>query len=200
MQRYGWRQSLATLPFGRNITDRWEATMATPEACKTLEEAMALHARSHDASLPATVRFASLQASFHKLWGLRLQEAKHLRLISFARVATEFGARQIAVEALGQQLRILFKSMDIDLAEPFLPAYSRFDHLPPEEHYGNWVVGGTLEALERIEHYSSFYKSSSLAERLSLILELGFGSEEMERRLALTQQRFNTGNQDSAQA
>ncbi len=192
MQRYGWRQSLATLPYGRNIADRWEATMATPEACKPLEKALALHVRSHDTSLPATARFASLQASFHKLRGLCLQEATHLRLISFARVATEFGARKIAVEALSQQLRVLFKSMDIDIAEPFLPAYNRFDNLPPEEHYGNWVVGGTLEALERIEYYSSFYKPSSQAERLTLILELGFGSEEMERRLALTQQRFKT--------
>jgi len=193
MQRYGWRQTLATLPYGQNIADRWETTMSGPEASKPLEEALALHARSRDSGLPATARFAALQASFHKLWGLCIQEPLHLRMISFARVATEFGARQIAVEALGQQLRVLFKKMDVDLDEPFLPAYSRFDDLPPAEHYGNWVVGGTLEALERIEQYSSFYKPSALAERLSLILELGFGSEEMERRLALTQRRFKTG-------
>ena len=194
-EKYDWRHTLATLPYGQHLADRWAATMAAADASLDLAEALALHARSHDAQLPAAERFNALQTSFSKLRDLCLRQPIHLRLISFARVAQEFGARQLAVEALGQQLKVIFKELDVDVSEPFLAPDKHFDMLSPGEHYGNWLVGGALEELERLEFYSSFYKNNPVAERLALIMTLGFGSEEMERRQNLTQRRFHTAEQ-----
>jgi len=194
-EKYDWRHSLATLPYGQHLAERWEATMGAADASHDLADALAQHARSHDASLPAAERFAALQTCFNKLRDLCIRHPLHLRRISFARVAQEFGARQLAVEALGQQLKVIFNELDVDISEPFLAPGKSFDTLPPDGHYGNWLVGGALETLEQLEFYSSFYKNNPVTERLTLIMNLGFGGEEMERRQSLTQRRFHTAEQ-----
>ena len=54
----------------------------------------------------------------------------------------------------------------------------------------SWVITAAFEELERHEDYSSFYSAKVSLRRLEMIRDLGFGSEEMQRRLMLIQRRF----------
>ncbi|MBM4375582.1 MAG: hypothetical protein FJ095_10895 [Deltaproteobacteria bacterium] len=51
-------------------------------------------------------------------------------------------------------------------------------------------MGSVLAELERLSAYSSFYTGVAARGRLELIGKLGLADAEMERRLALVQQRF----------
>jgi hypothetical protein len=113
-----------------------------------------------------------------------------LRLASLARVAREFGARTVAVSALDNLFKLTVKYQQVNPSEPFLASSERFDRLDPKEDIGDWVVCSVLEELERNASFSSFYTGQSARQRLQIIRNLGFGSPEMDRRLALVEQRF----------
>jgi hypothetical protein len=82
------------------------------------------------------------------------------------------------------------KHQQVNPGEPFLASSERFDGIDPKDAIGNWVVCSTLEELERNASFSSFYTGQASKQRLEIIRNLGFGSQEMARRLALVQQRF----------
>ena len=52
------------------------------------------------------------------------------------------------------------------------------------------MLAAAIEELERLCAFSSFYTGPSARQRLELIQNLGFGSDEMKRRLHLVQTRF----------
>lgn len=51
-------------------------------------------------------------------------------------------------------------------------------------------MAGVVEELEKLAAFSSFYTGASALQRLEVIRDLHFGSDEMQRRLQLVQQRF----------
>jgi hypothetical protein len=109
----------------------------------------------------------------------------YLRLASLARVANDFGERAVAVDALARLSESIRQTGAVDPNEPFLAPLERFDFIAPREAFGNWILGGVLEQLERRERFSSFYAGPAALGRLEAIHGLGFGSPEMERRLEL---------------
>jgi FkbM family methyltransferase len=186
---YGWRQTLARLPYGAQLAGRWEQTMAAGNGAE-VDEALCLYAASRDTSLAAGERLAALEASFNLLKDLCGRQASHLRLASLARVSQEYGERSGAASALGQLANAVFQDNHVDTSEPFLAPGQRFDSVPPGEAIGNWVMAAVMEQYERLGSYSSFYTGVSARKRLETIRRLGFGSAEMERRLRLVQSRF----------
>jgi FkbM family methyltransferase len=108
------------------------------------------------------------------------------RLQTFARIARAAGERRAAVEALKALLGLLTGEEAEPLDEPFLPVSQRFEAVPPRGRHADWLLASTLEELEKLSAFSSFYAppEESLA-RLMAIERLGFGSEEMARRLSL---------------
>jgi FkbM family methyltransferase len=186
---YDWRSFLTKLPYGRHLAKLWSCSPAI-EGSKENEEALFFYAMSRDTSLSAAVRFKALEASFNRLRILCEKKPKYLRLSSLARVARDFGARSVSVTALGQLGELILQSNELELSEPFLPSCERFDHIHPGENIRSWVLAATLEEIERIGSFSSFYTGKSAQGRLEAICELGFGCEEMERRLNLLKQRF----------
>lgn len=186
---YGWRHTIATLPYGMRLAALWEKTMAAGDH-GAVEQALSLYAVSRDASLPPTERFGALEDSFSLLKTLCERQPTHLRLASMARVARDYGERSLAVDALDQLSDVISQTNRVDLNEPFLAPGQRFDALVPGDAPGNWVLAGVLEELERLAAYSSFYTGVSARPRLEAIRALGFASEEMKRRLGLLQQRF----------
>ena len=186
---YGWRHTIAKLPYGIRLAALWEKTMAAGDHGE-VDQALSLYAVSRDASLPPAQRFAALEASFGLLKSLCERQPSHLRLASLARVARDYGERSLAVDALDQLSDAISQSNRVDLNEPFLAPGKRFDTLVPGDAPGNWVLAGVLEELERLAAYSSFYTGVSARPRLEAIRALGFASAEMERRLSLLQKRF----------
>lgn len=188
---HGWREVLVKFPYGKLLSERWAKTMADNQS-NEVEESLTLYALSRDTSLPIAERFASLEASYLKLKRLCETQPVYLRLSSLARVALDYGARSVAANALAQLSNMIFQQRQVNPVEPFLAPGARFDSVSPQNlnSVPNWIVASVLEELERNQAFSSYYSGMLSMQRLGIIRDLGFGSDEMKRRLILLKQRF----------
>lgn len=184
-----WRDSLARLPYATGLAGRWERTVAAGESGE-VEEALLLYEMSREPSRPAAERFGALETGLGRLQRLCAGEPRYLRLASLARMARDYGAREVAARALAELCRFLVEGGPADPGEPFLAPGERFESVPPGDDFGNWILAAALEELERAGAYSSFYTGAAARQRLELIRDLGFGSAEMARRLSLVERRF----------
>jgi len=187
--RYGWRQKLVALPYGAALADVWETAQSSDDAV-AVNEALARFAISQDTSLDPLTRFSALDASFRSLQALCDERPQFLRLASLARVARERGSRAVAVSALSRLAETIAREKRVNTGEPFLVPGKRFESIAPGEDVGKWVLAATLEELERLSTYSSFFTGNATRPRLEMIASLGFASAEMSRRLQLLQLRF----------
>lgn len=187
--KYSWRYTIAKSLYGAQLANVWEQTVAAGNSAEVLE-ALSFYAISQDASLSARQRFQALETSLNLLKALCERDTSHLRLASLARVAQAYGARSIAVNALGLLCNTIFEKQQVEPREPFLAPGARFDSVPPRAAIGDWVLAAALEEFERLVSFSSFYTGSSAQQRLEIIRDIGLGSAEMHRRLQLLQQRF----------
>jgi FkbM family methyltransferase len=182
--KYHWRHTLAHLPYAVPLAPAWEMSEKAGEHA-SLHRGLSLYACSRDPTLSMVDRFRALEASFLQLKELCEQEPVRLRLASLARVANDYGERAVAVNALNRLVESIRQTGAADPNEPFLAPLQQFDSIAPGETVSNWILGAVLEQLERRERFSSFYAGPSALERLEAIHNLGFGSPEMGRRLAL---------------
>jgi protein O-GlcNAc transferase len=190
-QAYHWRNTIAQLPYGAQLAELWEQTTTAGNSA-AVEEALSLYAMSRDSSLSTLERCSALAGSLDLLKILCNNQPSHLRLASLARVAQDFGARSLAVFALEKLSDAILKDHQVDLSEPFLAPGQRFDTLAPGAEIEKWILAATLEELERLGSFSSFFTTGAGAgQRLEKIHALGFGSAEMERRWQLFQKRLN---------
>jgi protein O-GlcNAc transferase len=185
---YHWRNTLAKLPYGAQLVHYWERTMGAGNSAE-VDKALSLYARSRDSSISPGERFAALEASYSRLKILCERDASYLRLASLARVARDYGARSLAVNALQRLGNAIVQQNQVDPTEPFLAPSERFDLVPPGEVICNWVLAAVLEEIERLSQFSSFFDGVSAKQRLEVIRGLGFGSAEMDRRLQLVRAR-----------
>lgn len=186
---YDWRHTVAKLPYGAQLDMLWEQTMAGGNSAE-VDEALFFYALSRDSSQSSTVRFDALEAAFNLLSILCERDPSYLRLASLARVAQDYGARSVAVNALIRLLEAIQRNNQIDLGEPFLAPGKQYEIVPHGDAIGNWVLAAVLEEFERLSSFSSFYTGASALQRLEAIRDLGFGSMEMVRRLRLLKKRF----------
>lgn len=188
-ENYAWRNDLAKLPYGARLSSNWEATLSV-NGSAPLEAALSSYTRSSTIRLTLRERFDALKDSFTRFRDLCEQDASHLRLASLARVAAEYGARSLAVDALSRLTSAIYANKQVDVSEPFLVPGKRFDLVSPGDAVGNWCFAAILEEYERLSAFSSFYMGKSSLPRLEAIRSLGFASDEMKRRLLLLQKRF----------
>jgi FkbM family methyltransferase len=189
---YTWDRRLPAMTYGASLKYLW-STSAGDNA--VVSDALAYYAISQDPSLDSFVRFRGLEASFQLLQSLNDEISKYLRLSTLTRVARDYGARTVALSAIKQLLHtISLLKGRIDASEPFLTPAKRFDAISPGASVGRWMLAASAEELERLQTFSSFYTGDSARSRLELIASLGFGSEEMDRRLQLVKTRFGDQN------
>jgi FkbM family methyltransferase len=195
--QYGWRATLATLPYGAILRNRWERTVSAGHSGEALA-AMALYACSEDGLLPAVERLRALSASFVNLRRLCETEPAFLRWSSLARVARDYGAREVAVNALRQLCITIFQQRRANPSEPFLAPGRRFDTLPIPDatSLGAWLAVAALEELERYQFFSSYYSGMSEIKRLEFICNSDFGGDDMKRRRDLIYQRYGIATQN----
>ncbi len=179
---YDWKHTIAKFPYGVQLASLWQLTMNAGNSAE-VDEALSSYAMSKDSSLTAADRFSGLEASFNLLKHLCERQPSNLRLSSLARVARDYGARSIAVNALEQLINSILQLNQVEVGEPFLATSERFDTIPAGENIGGWILAAALEESERLGSFSSFYTRSASLQRLEWIRSLGFGSAEMERRL-----------------
>jgi FkbM family methyltransferase len=193
--RYHWSDALAHLPYAALLSSAWKAAEEAGDSTGVIG-ALWFYARSRDAVLSPSDRFRALKASYLALKSECEREPVRLRLASLARVAHDYGARAVSVNALRQLLEYI-RQTGVDPNEPFLPPSERFESIPGAEVVP-WLVAAVLEQLEKREYYSTFYVGAAALERLEDIHELGFGSPEMERRLDLVRRRIDHVRQQAS--
>jgi FkbM family methyltransferase len=186
---YNWRNILPQTPYGKYFAKGWKRS-AESGCDPDLERALSFYLFSHDSRLTAADRYIALGASFDLFKSLCAREPSRLRPASLARVARDFGARALAVDTLAQFSTAMLQRGTVDLSEPFLAPSQYFESVAPDKAPGPWVLGAVLEELERLSSYSSFYSGAATRSRLEMIRDLGFASEEMQRRLSLLERRF----------
>jgi FkbM family methyltransferase len=188
--QHDWTQTIARRPYGVQLASLWRDTVALGDSTQVVQ-ALSLYELSRDETVASSDRFDALKASLALLKNLCQPQSSYLRLASLARVATQIGERQLAVNSLRQLAMEISLHQRADPSEPFLVPGLRFEAISPRDgNIGNWIFAAVLEEMERLESYSSFYSGTSSLQRLELIQKLGYGSEEMGRRLHLVQQRF----------
>ena len=192
--RYHWSNALAHLPYAGVLSSAWKAAEEAGDSTGVIR-ALWFYARSRDAVLSPSDRFRALEASYLALRSECERKPVRLRLASLARVAHDYGARAVSVNALRQLLEYI-RTAGVDPNEPFLPPQERFESIPGAEAVP-WLVAAVLEQLEKREYYSTFYAGATALERLEDIHALGFGSPEMERRLNLVRRRIDHARQQA---
>lgn len=185
--QYRWESELAALPYGTVCGPLWQ--MAADDRAD-VTDALACFAISQDEDFSPLERFSALERSFLTLKSVCPRRPQYLRLASLARVARDYGARSIAAGALGQLAETLAKNGPLDPGEPFLAPGKRFDTITPRADLKDWLRASVLEEFERISSFSSFFTGQTALQRLETIASLGYGSEEMSRRLQLIRIRF----------
>lgn len=196
LEAYSWRHSLTQWPYGAAFAADWERTMTTRRN-EHIDDGLAFHAYSRDPQVLMADRFVALTVSMFMFQQACDAEPSGMRLSSLARTARELGIRTVAIRALMELSRTILQDQSIDPSEPFLAPNERFDRIPPGSQMGNWILGGVLEELELSNAWSSYYRPTP--DRLGMIRDLGFASEEMLRRLAvMTERRVRAGLQPAA--
>ncbi len=190
---YDWHTTLMRLPYGKQLAGLWKSTMKDSDDSSEVAEALHDYAMSRDADLPASQRFAALSKSVGAFRSLAGRGSRGLRLASLARAAADLGERSLAIEALQRLGTEVNEKKQVDLAEPFLVPSARFDTIVPGDSIGDWVMAATMEELERLGAFSSFYTRQTTLPRLDALRAMGFASPEMQRRAALIRQRFALG-------
>jgi FkbM family methyltransferase len=112
-------------------------------------------------------------------------------LCTLARLACAIGLRADVCHILNQALTQL-DSFSPVTCPIFLPAHSRFDHIPPGEDLKLWFTAMIYEQLEESHSYSSYYSVEKTLENLQQLLPTGFASDHMFRRLDLIKRRVAT--------
>jgi FkbM family methyltransferase len=184
---YSWQDKLATLPYGAVLADLWSSPSGEDA---TNSAALTCFAISQDASLDPLDRFIALETSFRTIAQISHGQPPSLRFSSVARIALDFGARAIAVDALRKLSEKLATDKSVDPGEPFLAPGKRFDTVAPRANIQEWILAAVLEEFERAMHLTSFFTGASSRERLEKIASLGYESDEMRRRLLLVRTRF----------
>lgn len=188
-QSADWLDALVQLPYGKHCEDQWRRSMESGGHGE-VATALADYLRSIDGDLSAAERYSALRSSYVRIKSLCDSQPRHLRGSSLARIARDYGARSVAVQALGELCNEVFQRRQADVSEPFLAPGKRFDSVPPRDSMPLWVGAAALEELERNSHFSSFFTDESAVRRLTMLEKMGFASDEMKKRLDLTQQRF----------
>jgi FkbM family methyltransferase len=184
---YTWDKRLSTMPYCASLSRLW-GTPAGDGA--VIGDALACYAISQDASLDSFERLRGLEVSIQLLRSLGNEISQNLRLSTVTRVARDYGSRTVAMNAIKQLLDSTLLKRPIDASEPFLAPSKRFDTISPGARIDDWMLAASAEEFERLQSFSSFYMGDSSRPRLELIASLGFGSEEMSRRLELLNARF----------
>jgi FkbM family methyltransferase len=185
--RYDFRSWLTKFPYGERLAKDWKRTSNHGQR-EAVSTALALYAMSRDPQCSIASRYLALIQASRLLAPLcEVQAPEFARCATFARILLDLGCRALAFKTLAKLLQTYEKNRRLDLAEPFLPPLASYDHLPPRDALGTWLIAAVTEAMET-SIYSSFYGRSQSIHRLESLRDLGYASPTMLRRLAMVKQ------------
>jgi hypothetical protein len=180
----------STLPYSNGLIEDWHFKSDDIDGRRILE-ALNLYVSSKDPTNTISSRFSTILSAYILLKEVCDRAPSFLRLFSLARVANELGSREEALLALHRLLNAiqLDGKYPLGLNEPFLAPIAYFEYVPIKNNdTKNWVLAAMLETLEKLLSHSSCYAEvDDMLLRLRIIRSLGYGSEEMYRRMKLVE-------------
>lgn len=190
----GWQARISTHPYARDVIGAWSeySTRKTLDGWDAYREALDGYAFAMDPAHDIDKRFAALRASHAGLRTLLKTRANAPRLLSFARIAADFGARLQAVEVLRFLLNSAGGYTPADFQrEPWLSPSIEFDTITPHGSLSDWALSAAYEAFERLRGFSSFFLERQAT--LAITDELarrGYLTPAMQRRARLVRDRL----------
>jgi len=194
---------LAGLPYAEGMMAHWLNTSSRQKGWELHLQALSLFAAAKTENQTAFLRYACIQGALSLLRNLLADEANVSRVMSMARVLTDMGKRVLAVNVLGHLAEFLETGtggivMNID--EPFLALSDRFASVNPGDRIAEWIYASILEQREKLRAFSSYYTGKESLEILDKIKDIGFQSDEMERRRQLIRLRYRMDSPSSCNA
>ena len=129
---------------------------------------------------PLAVRCAALAFALRCARVACARAGTAARASTWARIASEWGARSESVTALQ---RLFERVQGLQLNEPFWPAAARYDRLAAGDNAAIWFVAAAAEQHERSASFSSIFGGASPL--LDWLCQQPFASAEMLRRRVL---------------
>jgi hypothetical protein len=94
---------------------------------------------------------------------------------------------------LNQICSLLNSGTPAELTEPCLALNDTFAAVNPGERMNEWTVAMILAQRENLRAFSDFFTGQEALSVLQEIRALGFGGDEIERRIGLIRQRYAAG-------
>jgi hypothetical protein len=167
-----WEQSESELP-GNNIYISALSAYATAQTLSGRPES-----------------YCWLKAAFFQLTSALDEHANLPRLLTLARIATDLGRRQAALQALNQFVEVLNREQKFEPVEPFLAASERAANIDPADQLANWCFAQALAERERLQAFSSYFTGTNSISVLNIIENLNYDDAEMGRRRELINRRY----------
>jgi hypothetical protein len=187
-----WREYLSRFPYARMLLGGWEAALLqTPMPGWESYAASLGYYLVSKTSVRPDERYLALARSLRMMLDLCSRHSNLPRLISLARIASEFGRRSIAVDTLGKALSEFRPGVRLHLGEPFLAASARHESLDPAGRVADWLFASLCEQLMKLHHFSSYYTGQDSLANLLALQATGFQSAEMDRRIDLIKARYS---------
>lgn len=183
-----WRDYLARFPYGAAIVESGIGE-SVDEWSDVYRVALNLFARFADARLDLNQRYACLETATSSMASLVATAPSFPRLMTLARVLTEAGKRNGAVNALNQLAGLLGGGGSIQLDEPFLAVSRHFEEVDPQGRLPDWIITSIYEQRERLRAFSSYFTGQESLALLAPMEAAGFLSRDMCHRLGLVRAR-----------
>ena len=184
-----WSAYLERMPYAARLADSWRFNAEEPlPGCEANALGIGLYVAARDPRSDPAMRFASLSEAYVQLGKACSRAVTASRLSTLARIAGELGQRTACSEALQRIVGRGRRGGMVDLTEPFLVANPRFELIEPSR-LDAWFLASAIEQFERVRHYSSFYTGDSALALIDQLIELGYGSVEMDARRSVVAAR-----------
>lgn len=189
-----WCEFLRSFPYGLRLFEHWQRRVLERPLPDWADYQMALdlYACSRSTGEDAARRFGALRESFRLLDALVKRQTNLPRLLSYARVAADFGLREAAVQAFDLALKsVAGRQAELVGGEPFLPPSADLERSDPEADAVRWTVASALDAFERLRGYSSYFSRPDITVGISNDLQsMGLRTAQMARRGAVAAVRL----------
>ncbi len=142
---------------------------------------------SRDATVPAAVRAASLNAAFEAVRAALAERVTASRLLTAGRIARATGRRSLAAEAAQQIVRTLLDGRPMTLGEPFVPLLPFYENWASPAGLTGWVGAMAIEAYWRWASFSTYFNDADFGRNDPVDLLRRYGREAafFERRRQL---------------
>lgn len=194
-----WRQYFDQLPFNKILLDDWQALAERQPYATEYHEALGFYTESRRIDQTAEARYTYLTAAFTIMTRLIELHPTLPRLLTTARIAYDLGLQESANQTLEVLLAMFSQGQQMELNEPFLPVYPRYDTIVPHDAIAAWCLAAIIEAHEMVNRGGDVDQEQ--LERCRFFGDLGYPGSSMEQHTRVVAWRLggDTSN-SSAQA